>query len=455
LFAAGEKDTIRRPQCIICPVSLSVEQFIPIPSPLAVGGTHRVPGDKSITHRALLFAALARGTSTIGGALPSLDARSTARVLRALGAEISPLRADTTVRVLGHQRLRGSGSTLHCGNSGTTVRLLLGLLAAHRFSTRLTGDASLRRRPMRRVTGPLTAMGAKVTDSTTDGLPLTITGGKLREVEWQMPVPSAQIKSAVLLAGMAGGVPVTLLEPAPSRDHTERLLRHFGFDVRTTPGRVEFSPTGRLEPFEMQVPGDPSSAAFLLAATLLADSGEVRLSGVGCNDSRLGFLDVLRRMGGAVAVEDIETPFGEPIGTLMTSAASLRAVAVTPDEVPAMIDEIPILACLAARAEGVSTFRGLSELRVKESDRLALLAENLRAVGVEAEARGDDLEVRGTDAPLRGRVRTAGDHRIAMAFTVLGQGRGSRIIIDDPECAAVSFPGFLDTLRGLRQRAGR
>lgn len=298
-------------------------------------------------------------------------------------------------------------------------------------------------------------MGAKVADSTADGLPLTITGGRLREIEWQMPVPSAQIKSAVLLAGMAGGVPVTLLEPASSRDHTERMLRHFGFEVRSTPGRVEFLPTGRLEPFEMQVPGDPSSAAFLLAATLLADSGEVRLSGVGCNDSRLGFLDVLRRMGGGVTVEDVETPFGEPIGTIVTSAASLRAVAVTPEEVPAMIDEIPILACLAARADGVSTFRGLAELRVKESDRLALLAENLRAVGVEAEAQGDDLHVHGTDAPLRGRVRTGGDHRIAMAFTVLGQGRGSRITIDDPDCAAVSFPGFRDALRGVRLPAGR
>jgi 3-phosphoshikimate 1-carboxyvinyltransferase len=453
LFAAGGKDTIRRPQCIL--FSLSVERVIPTSSRRVVGGTHRVPGDKSITHRALLFAALARGTSSIGGALPSLDARSTARVLRALGTSISALRAEATVRVGGHRRLQAAGSTLHCGNSGTTVRLLLGLLAAQRFSTRLTGDASLRRRPMRRVTDPLIAMGAAVSEASADGLPLTMTGGPLRSLEWEMPVPSAQIKSAVLLAGMAGGVPVTLLEPAPSRDHTERMLRHFGFDVRSSPGRIDFAPTGRLEPFEMQVPGDPSSAAFLLAATLLADSGEVRLSGVGCNASRLGFLDVLRRMGGSVTVEDIETPFGEPIGSLVTSPAALRAVAVSPDEVPAMIDEIPILACLAARADGVSTFRGLAELRVKESDRLALLAENLRTVGVDAEAQGDDLQVRGTAAPLRGRVRTGGDHRIAMAFTVLGQGRGSRITIDDPECAAVSFPGFREALGRLEARGGR
>lgn len=423
---------------------------IPTSSRLVVGGIHRVPGDKSITHRALLFASLARGTSTIGGALPSLDARSTARVLRALGAEISPLRAHATVRVAGRQRYQAPGSTLHCGNSGTTVRLLLGLLAAQRFSTRLTGDASLRRRPMRRVTDPLVAMGARVALPPRDGLPLAITGGALTGVTWQMPVPSAQIKSAVLLAGMAGAVPVTLLEPASSRDHTERMLRHFGFEVRASPGRVEFQPTGRLAPFEMQVPGDPSSAAFLLGATLLADSGEVRLSGVGCNASRLGFLEILRRMGGSVAVEGVESPFGEPIGSLVAAPAPLRAVTVAAEEVPAMIDEIPILACLAARAEGVSTFRGLAELRVKESDRLALLAENLRAVGVEAEARGDDLAVRGTDAPLRGRVRTAGDHRIAMAFTVLGQGRGSRITIDDPECAAVSFPGFAEALGALR-----
>ena len=453
MFAAGWKDTIRRPQCII--FSLSVELVIPTPSRRVVGGTHRVPGDKSITHRALLFAALAPGRSSIGGALPSLDARSTARVLRALGAHISALRAEATVEVGGRRRLQAAASTLHCGNSGTTVRLLLGVLAAHRFSTRLTGDASLRRRPMRRVTDPLVAMGARVTESRTDGLPLTIRGGALHGIEWQMPVPSAQIKSALLLAGMVAGVPVQLREPASSRDHTERMLRHFGFEIRSSPGRVEFAPTGRLSPFEMQVPGDPSSAAFLLAASLLADSGEVRLSGVGCNASRLGFLSVLHRMGGVVALEDVETPFGEPIGALVTSPASLGAVSVTPEEVPAMIDEIPILACLAARAHGVSAFRGLAELRVKESDRLALLAENLRAVGVDAEAQGDDLHVRGTDAPLRGRVRTAGDHRIAMAFTVLGRGYGSRIIIDDPDCAAVSFPGFQHALDRLYTPAAR
>ncbi|MDX2207189.1 MAG: 3-phosphoshikimate 1-carboxyvinyltransferase [Gemmatimonadales bacterium] len=414
-----------------------------------IQGTHRVPGDKSLTHRALMLAALAPGQSVLGGALASLDARSSARVLRALGAEISPLRTDATVRIRGRQRFRPPATVLQCGNSGTTARLLLGLLAGHPLKATLTGDASLRRRPMRRVTDPLVRMGAKVTNQTGDGLPLTIQGGDLIPLEWRLPVASAQIKSALLLAGMVGGCPVTLHQPSASRDHTERLLRHFGFTITEYDGRLDFLPTGRLESFEFQVPGDPSSAAFLVAAALLADSGEIQLVEVGCNPSRLGFLNVLRRMGANVKVAGVTTPFGEPIGEWTARPAKLNAVTVEPGEVAAVIDEIPILACVAARASGVSTFRGLAELRVKESDRLALLAENLRAVGVEAAAEGDDLHLVGTDRRLKGKVRTGGDHRIAMAFTVLGLRPGNRIVVDDLDCAAVSFPGFPEALAAL------
>lgn len=418
-------------------------------SRFTVQGIHRIPGDKSLTHRALLLAALAPGESVIGGALPSLDARSSARVLRALGTTISPLRAESVVRVVGRPRFRAPSAALHCGNSGTTARLLLGLLAGHSFPATLTGDASLRRRPMRRVTEPLVRMGAKVTYRSGDGLPLTIHGGQLTSLDWTLPVPSAQIKSALLLAGVSANLPITLHQPAASRDHTERLLRHFGFTVTVSAGRLDFLPTGRLDPFDFQVPGDPSSAAFLVAAALLADAGEIQLIKVGCNPSRLGFLRVLRRMGGHVAVEGVTTSFGEPVGQWTARPARLNAVAVEPAEVAAVIDEIPILACLAARASGVSTFRGLAELRVKESDRLALLAENLRAVGVEAAAEGDDLHLVGTDRRLKGRVRTGGDHRIAMAFSVLGQRPGNRIVVDDLDCAAVSFPGFPAALAAL------
>lgn len=413
-----------------------------------------MPGDKSITHRALLLAALAPGASTLHGALTSEDARSTARVLRQLGAAITPLRAGRPVVVRGHRRFAAPSGRLDCGNSGTTARLLLGLLAAHRFAAVVTGDHSLRRRPMRRVTEPLAAMGARLSGQTRDGLPLTICGGALHPLEWRLPVASAQIKGALLLAGAVAGVAVTLHEPAPSRDHTERMLRHFGFDVRSSRGGVRLRPTGVLTPFEIDIPGDPSSAIFLLAAAALAERGSITIEGVGLNPSRIGYLSVLNRMGVRVAMSPEGVSFGEPHGTLTAAASALRAVTVTPAEVSAVIDEIPMLACLAARATGTSQFQGLAELRVKESDRLALLADNLRNIGVAAAVDGDDLTVTGTAARLGGTVLTHGDHRIAMAFAVLGTPPGARIRIDDPACAAVSFPGFAGTLAALFRTPG-
>jgi len=302
---------------------------------------------------------------------------------------------------------------------------------------------------MRRVTEPLVAMGAHVTASTTDGLPLRITGGRLHDLDWRLPVASAQIKSALLLAGAIGGVAVTLHEPAPSRDHTERMLRHFGFDVASPRGGVRLRPTGTLTPFDIDIPGDPSSAIFLLAAAALAHRGEVIVEGVGLNPSRIGYLTVLDRMGVQVALSPAETVFGEPRGALTASASSLRAVTVESVEVPGVIDEIPMLACLAARAKGTSRFIGLAELRVKESDRLALIASNLVSIGVNASVDGDDLMVEGTTKPLAGRVTTHGDHRIAMAFAVLGTQPGSRIRVDNMACAAVSFPGFANSLAAL------
>ncbi len=422
---------------------------------MIVGGTIRVPGDKSITHRALLFAALARGTSHIGGALTSLDARSSARVLRQLGARVSPLRGGSVVSIGGRGRLRRPDATLDCGNSGTTTRLLLGLLAGHRFTATLTGDSSLRRRPMRRVTLPLSQMGARFTEHAGDGLPLTVRGAPLTALRYEMPVSSAQIKSALLLAGLAGRVEVALREPhGRSRDHTERLLRAFGCRVDEADGWIRFAPTGRLEPFELQVPGDPSSSAFLVGAAVMAAGGELRIAGVGVNPTRTGFLKVLERMGAAVAVEDATEHFGEPVADLVVRPARLRATEVLSGEIPGLIDEIPLLAVLAARAEGTTIFRQVGELRVKESDRLGLIADNLRSVGCRAEVTGDDLHVEGGAEPPRGPVRTAGDHRLAMAFAVLGTVPGARIRVDDMACAAVSFPRFPETL-GAMARRGR
>jgi 3-phosphoshikimate 1-carboxyvinyltransferase len=423
---------------------------------MKVHGSVRVPGDKSITHRVLLLAALARGTSRLGGLLTSLDARSTARVLRQLGAGLSALRVGTVTTVVGRGSLLRPTEVLNCGNSGTTTRLLLGLLAAHRFSATLTGDQSLRRRPMRRVTVPLSIMGARFTEQNGDGLPLTIEGARLDPLSYEMPVSSAQIKSSILLAGVAGEVEIALHEPhGRSRDHTERLLRAFGYTVRESDGWISFSPTGRIEPFEIQVPGDPSSAAFLVGAAILAHGGELRIAGVGVNPTRIGFLEVLRRMGGQVRVESGPSQFGEPVGDLLVRPGSLRGTEVAAREIPGLIDEIPLLAVLGSRAQGTTVFRQVGELRVKESDRLGLIAENLRAVGTRSEVQGDDLIVEGGDTAPQGRVRTAGDHRLAMAFAVLGTLPGARVRVDDMACAAVSFPHFPDTLRKIGKRARR
>jgi 3-phosphoshikimate 1-carboxyvinyltransferase len=421
---------------------------------MRVTGTVRAPGDKSITHRALLLAALGRGVSHVGGALTSLDARSSARVLRQLGAEISPLRDDDVLTIKGRGRFRRPERTLDCGNSGTTTRLLLGLLAGHRFRATLTGDASLRRRPMRRVTVPLTEMGARFEEGAGDGLPLTVSGGSLRPLRYAMPVSSAQIKSSLLLAGVMGEVPVDLLEPnGRSRDHTERMLRAFGFEVAERDGWIELRTGGRIVPFDLQVPGDPSSAAFLVGAAILAEAGELRIAGVGVNPTRTGFLRVLERMGATVGVEAADTSFGEPVADLIARPASLHRTEVAASEIPGLIDEIPMLAVLASRAAGETVFRDVGELRVKESDRLGLIADNIRAVGGRAEARDDDLYVEGVAAPPRGKVRTVGDHRIAMAFAVLGTLPGARVAVDDMACAAVSFPGFPETLRAIVGRS--
>ena len=421
---------------------------------MIVGGTVRVPGDKSITHRALLLAAMARGTSRVTGALTSLDARSTARVLRQLGAEISPLRAGRAVSIAGRGRLRRPAEVLDCGNSGTTTRLLLGLLAGHRFAATLTGDGSLRRRPMRRVTVPLARMGARFTEQAGDGLPLTVRGGALAPLRYEMPVSSAQIKSALLLAGVAGGVEVELREPhGRSRDHTERMLRAFGYEVEERrrldrvppdgPARAVRAPGARRS-LVRRVPGRRGGAGRGRRAP---DRGRRRQS-----DPRPDSSPCSSGWAPVWTCCTLGERFGEPVADLVVRPAPLRATEVSPGEIPGLIDEIPLLAVLASRAEGTTVFREVGELRVKESDRLGLIAENLRAVGGEAAVEGDDLHVDGGLEAPRGRVRTAGDHRLAMAFAVLGTLPGARVRVDDMACAAVSFPRFPETLRNIARR---
>ncbi|HEX6941215.1 MAG TPA: 3-phosphoshikimate 1-carboxyvinyltransferase [Longimicrobiales bacterium] len=424
----------------------------------------RVPGDKSITHRALMLSPLARGTSVLRGLLPGEDPWSTVRALRALGLAAPDLPGDgSAVAVSGHglRAPKAPAAPIDCGNSGTTARLLLGLLSGYPFPATLTGDASLRSRPMRRVTEPLTTMGARFEElGEPDRLPIRVTGGALRSLDYASPRASAQVKSALLLAGVAGGVPVRVREPAVSRDHTERMLRAMGVDIVAeqepgSPPTVQLNPPEFLAPLDCTIPGDFSSAAFFIALGVLAPGGGVRVRGVGANPTRTGLLEVLRRMGAEIELADSCDVCGEPVSDVVAMTAELRATRVAAAEVPAMIDEIPVLAILAARAEGETTITGAAELRVKESDRLRALAENLRAIGVEAEELPDGLVVRGTDAPLSGRVRSHGDHRIAMAFGILGALPGNAIEIDDPDVVGISFPGFWGALRSAAAALAR
>jgi 3-phosphoshikimate 1-carboxyvinyltransferase len=421
-----------------------------------------VPGDKSITHRALMLAALADGESRLSGALPAEDPRSTAAVLRALGAAVPDLPPDGgEIRVSGRglHGLSAPSELLDCGNSGTTARLMLGILAGYPFEAELTGDASLRSRPMRRVTEPLSAMGASFVErGQPDRLPIRIRGGRLRPLTYESTKASAQVKSAILLAGLVGGAEVEVREPLLSRDHSERMLRAMGAAVRGERqggGHVaRLTPVERLEPLDLRIPGDFSSAAFVAAMALLGGR-PVHVKGVGMNPGRTGLLAVLQRMGADLVIDDETDRSGEPVADLHAGPAALRATSVGADEIPALIDEIPILAVLASRAEGETRITGAGELRVKESDRIAAIVSNLRRVGVEAEELTDGLVVRGTDAPLAGSVTTHADHRIAMAFGVLGALPGNAITVDDPECVAVSFPGFWDVLRRATERERR
>lgn len=417
----------------------------------------RVPGDKSITHRALILAALAQGTSILSGLLPAEDAQRTASALRSLGVQVPVIPDDgSAIAIAGHGLggLKSPAEVIDCGNSGTTARLLLGLLAGCDLTATLTGDDSLRARPMRRVTQPLALAGARFEElGETDRLPIRVTGGGLHEIFYDSPHASAQVKSALLLAGLTAGVRVTVTEPILSRDHTERMLRAMGADlvIGHRPGelpRVELNPPEFLDPLRLQVPGDFSSAAFFIAFGLLAPRGGVRIPGVGVNPTRSGLLAVLRRMGALLEEYAPCNICDEPVADLIVTPTRLKAAEIGAEEVPALIDEIPVLAALAARAEGETVITGARELRVKESDRIAALAGNLHAIGVDVEELEDGLIIRGSDAPLAGRVRCYDDHRIAMAFGVLAALPGNEIEVDDPACANVSYPSFWDQLRG-------
>ncbi|MFQ5888906.1 MAG: 3-phosphoshikimate 1-carboxyvinyltransferase [Gemmatimonadota bacterium] len=439
----------------------------------------RVPGDKSITHRALILSCLAGGTSHLRGLPDSLDVQATMGALRGLGAKIIAGPGGGT-EVRGPVGWEDARRRLDCANSGTSARLLTGLIAGVGVEAEVDGDASLRRRPMDRVVYPLQAMGARIRYlERPDALPIRIerrSSGALRPLRHRTRVASAQVKSSLLLAGLASRTRVEVVEPYRSRDHTERLLLHLGAPVRfgaeesgegagtgssgsappggDVPGsgraawRVVLEPdgwSGRLRPFTLEVPGDPSSAAFLIAASLLGGE-ETRIREVALNPTRVAFLDVLEEMGAAIEVRRTGEECGEPVGELWACPSDLGPLDISASRIPWLLDEIPVLAVLASRARGTSVVRGASELRVKESDRLALLASNLSALGVVCRELPDGLEIEGTNRALRGEVRTGGDHRLAMAFGVLARRPDCLIRIDDVGCVTVSYPGFWEDL---------
>ena len=414
-------------------------------------GIVRVPGDKSISHRALILGALATGENNISGILESADVHSTASVLRGLGVSIPDLSGSIRFNGKGLRSLNAPNVALYAGNSGTTVRLMSGVVAAHPFATRFEGDASLSRRPMKRIAEPLTAMGASVSFARDDGLPMTVHGGRLSGISWNTRAASAQTKSAILLAGLAGGVQVTVIEARKSRDHTERMLTSLGAPVESDELSVSLSPIESLSPLELHVPGDPSSAAYFIALAVLGAIDEIELPNVCVNRTRAGFMDTLMEMGAQIEIADRLAVAGDTAATVRARKSHLRGCIIDSARVPAMIDELPLLACVAATAGVSIEVRGAGELRVKESDRIATVVENLRAVGASATELPDGFRITGRrGARLSGRVKTDGDHRIAMSFGVIGAVRDNSIDIDDRDCVSVSYPGFWRELEGLK-----
>ncbi|MGD8245675.1 MAG: 3-phosphoshikimate 1-carboxyvinyltransferase, partial [Anaerolineae bacterium] len=419
----------------------------------SLGGQIRVPGDKSISHRTLLLGCLADGRSHVRGFLPSADCLATLSCVRALGIHVQTDN-PTTLRIRGRglRGLQKPGVPLNCARSGTTMRLLAGILAGHAFeggSVTLTGDPQLSRRPMRRIAAPLSRMGADI--ETTEGhAPLTIRGAKLHGCEHRLPVASAQVKSAILLAALYADGTTIVHQPGPARDHTELMLRAMGADVGVAGLTVTLTPRpSPLRPLNLTVPGDVSSACFPLAAGLLAPEGEVTVEHVGINRTRTGLLDVLRTMGADIAVENRREEGSEPVADVQVNGSRLHGTEVSGPTVVRMIDEFPLLAVVATQARGVTTVRDAAELRVKETDRIAVIARELGKMSARIDPQPDGFLVTGPTR-LRGAVVDShGDHRIAMALAVAGLVAKGETVVENAGCIADSFPGFERTMRGI------
>lgn len=422
----------------------------PLARPLS--GAVRVPGDKSISHRSVLFSAMAEGASHVSGVLDSADVRSSIGAVRALGAEVNlEKRPDGSLAAdirgwggLGPSQPEGA---IDCGNSGTTVRLLMGVLAPWDITVELTGDDSLRRRPMRRIAAPLELMGARFAPEGATTLPLSITGTRgLAAISYDSPIASAQLKTAILLAGIFAAGTTSVHEPAPSRNHTELMLPGFGVDVEAAPGEASVAGGQSLHACDVDVPGDPSSAAFMACAAALRPDSAIDIENVSLNEARIGFARVLERMGADITLKPTGSAGEEPCGTVSVSYVEhLRSCEVAGREIASLVDEIPVLALVAAHAEGTTVFHEVGELRVKETDRLAAILEGLSKLGVRAWAEGDDLHIEGKPglvAPEGLVFDSLGDHRLAMTWSLVGFTGAHPVSIRDFEAVRVSYPGF-------------
>lgn len=420
----------------------------------ALSGVFHIPGDKSISHRAVMFGSLAEGVTYIEGLLEGEDVLSTAAAMRAMGAKIA-IKGDTwIIEGVGGKGLKAPSGILDLGNSGTSARLISGIISGYPISATLTGDDSLRKRPMKRVMDPLSHMGAKFESENDGRMPLTIHGSaELKSMHYDMPMSSAQVKSAILLAGLRAHGVTSVSEPKPSRDHTERMLAAFGGVCNVYPDRIAVDGGQTLKaPSEtVIVPGDPSSAAFAIVAATLVPGSDIRIENVGLNPTRIGLIETLREMGANIDLVNPRTLGGEPVAALHVKYAPLTGVTVPEDRVPSMVDEFPILFVAAACAQGETYASGLEELRVKESDRLKTMAQNLSACGVKLEEGPSSLRIYGNGAPPKGgaTIATHLDHRIAMSFLVLGMVAGESVSIDDAAAIATSFPGFVELMNTL------
>jgi 3-phosphoshikimate 1-carboxyvinyltransferase len=415
-----------------------------------IRGEARVPGDKSISHRSIMLGALAEGTTRVSGFLEGEDALATVAAFRAMGVEIEgPDSGKVVIHGVGLHGLQAPAEPLDLGNSGTSIRLLSGLLAGQSFASELTGDQSLRSRPMGRVMTPLALMGADITGTNSGAPPLRLAGGrKLQGIHYDLPMASAQVKSCVLLAGLYSSGTTSVTEPAPTRDHTERMLRGFGYPVQCEAGVISLQGGGTLRAMDIDVPADISSAAFLLVAASIAPGSELLLSHVGINPTRTGVLNILQLMGADIVLQNKREIGGEPVADIRVRYAPLKGIEIPLDQVPLAIDEFPALFIAAACADGRTVLRGAEELRVKESDRIAAMAEGLATLGITNEVLEDGIIIEGGTIG-GGMIHTYHDHRIAMAFAIAALRAEREIRVLDCDHVATSFPGFDTLARGL------